>query len=289
MPAGAGWYHGGPPPRPMRRALPLALCLLAAPAAGQGAAPDTAAARYASSAAVALDLSEYGLGAGAVLRVGLGRDLSAVAELSVGAGRDEREQRFFVGFFGDTVTPFKRNYVVLVPLHAGLERRLFRREIEDNFRPFVSLAVGPTLAYQWPYFDDLDGDGGPRRRRGDARRDGRAGAGRAAAGRGRDARRRRPLRAGWGDAGRPHRAPGHVLPRRGRPPGGRPDPRRGPVPARVLDARRDVPRRPPAVAVGVRDRKGWRDEGRLVREDGAPPRLMGPGGAAGRRVNLASW
>ena len=143
----------------MRRALPLALCLLAAPAAGQGAAPDTAAARYASSAAVALDLSEYGLGAGAVVRVGLGRDLSAVAELSVGAGRDEREQRFFVGFFGDTVTPFKRNYVVLVPLHAGLERRLFRREIEDNFRPFVSLAVGPTLAYQWPYFDDLDGDG----------------------------------------------------------------------------------------------------------------------------------
>ena len=57
------------------------------------------------------------------------------------------------------MTPFKRNYVVLVPLHAGLERRLFREQIEDNFRPFVSLAVGPTLAYQWPYFDDLDGDG----------------------------------------------------------------------------------------------------------------------------------
>ena len=143
----------------MRRLLPLALCLAAGPAAAQGAAPDTAAARYASSAAVTLDLSEYGLGAGGVLRRGVGRDLSAVVELSVGAGRDEREQSFFVGVFGETVTPFKRNYVALVPLHAGLERRLFRREIEDNFRPFVSAVVGPTLAYQWPYFDDRNGNG----------------------------------------------------------------------------------------------------------------------------------
>ena len=139
------------------RLLPLlALCSVAA---AQGAPPDTAGMRYASSAALAFELSEYGLGAGGAVRLGLGRDLSLVGEVSVGAGRDEREQRFFIGFFGDTVTPFKRNYVVLVPLHVGLERRLFREQIEDNFRPFVSLAVGPTFGYQWPYFDDLDGDG----------------------------------------------------------------------------------------------------------------------------------
>ncbi|MDT0631760.1 hypothetical protein RQM47_05430 [Rubrivirga sp. S365] len=142
------------------RLVPLcALCLAASAASAQGARRDTAAARYTSSAAVALELSEYGLGGGGAVRLGLSRDLSAVAELSVGAGRDEREQRFFVGFFGDTVTPFKRNYVALVPLHLGLERRLFREQIEDNFRPYVSLAAGPTLAYQWPYFDDVDGDG----------------------------------------------------------------------------------------------------------------------------------
>ena len=133
------------------------LAVVAAPAAAQRA--DTSATRYATSAAVAFELSEYGLGAGGVVRLGIGRDLSAVAELSVGAGRDEREQRFFVGFFGDTVTPFKRNYVLLAPLHVGLERRLFREQIEDNFRPFAALAAGPTVGYQWPYFDDLDGDG----------------------------------------------------------------------------------------------------------------------------------
>ena len=139
------------------RSLALAALVASLPAVAQTA--DTTGARYGTSAAVAFELSEYGLGAGGVVRLGLGRDLSAVAELSVGAGRDEREQRFFVGFFGDTVTPFKRNYVLLAPLHVGLERRLFREQIEDNFRPFAAVAVGPTLGYQWPYFDDLDGDG----------------------------------------------------------------------------------------------------------------------------------
>ena len=163
---GAGWYHDappGPPTAPPVRLAPLLALCLAAPAAAQGAPPDTAGARYASSAALSFELSEYGLGAGGAVRLGLGRDLSLAGEVAVGAGRDEREQRFFVGgvagFFGDTVTPFKRNYVVLVPLHAGLERRLFREQIEDTFRPFASLVVGPTLAYQWPYFDDADGDG----------------------------------------------------------------------------------------------------------------------------------
>ena len=137
----------------------LLALLLAASAAAQTAPPDTAGARYASSAALSFELSEYGLGAGGAVRLGLGRDLSLVGEVSVGAGRDEREQRFFVGFFGDTVTPFKRNYVVLVPLHGGLERRLFRKQVEDSFRPFASLVAGPTVAYQWPYFDDIDGDG----------------------------------------------------------------------------------------------------------------------------------
>lgn len=121
--------------------------------------PDTTAARFGSSASAVFVLSEYGLGLGGAARARVSEDVSLVAELSVGAGRDEREQRFFVNFFGDTVTPFKRNYVLLAPLHVGVERRLFRAAVEDNFRPFVHLSAGPTLAYQWPYFDDVDGNG----------------------------------------------------------------------------------------------------------------------------------
>lgn len=152
------------PPRPMRAAfLLLSALVLAVPALAQErlAPPplDTTASRYATTGALVLVLSEYGLGAGAAARGRLTDDLSLVAEISVGAGLDEREQRFFVGFFGDTVTPFKRNYVLLAPIHVGLERRLFRTDVEDNFRPFVHASAGPTVGYQWPYFDDLDGDG----------------------------------------------------------------------------------------------------------------------------------
>lgn len=148
----------------MTRTLLLWLAL-AAPAAAQpidvpaAPPPDTMAARYATSAGVVLSLTEDGLGAGLHGRLGVGRDASLTAEVGAAAARDAREQRFFVGFFGDTVTPFKRSYAVLVPVLVGLERRLFRRAVEDNVRPFVALAAGPTVAVQWPYFDDRDGDG----------------------------------------------------------------------------------------------------------------------------------
>lgn len=121
--------------------------------------PDTTARLYGSSLALAFQITEFGLGAGVAARRALTDDLSLVAEASLGAGRDEREQQFFIGFFGDSVIPFKRNYVLLVPAYVGLERRLFRRAVEDNFRPFVHLSGGPTLALQWPYFEDLDADG----------------------------------------------------------------------------------------------------------------------------------
>lgn len=121
--------------------------------------PDTTAGRYGSSTAIVFNLTEFGFGIGAAGRTRLTNDLSIAVELAVGAGRDEREQQFFVGFFGDSVIPFKRNYVLLAPLHIGLEQRLFRRSVEDNFRPFVHASVGPTLALQWPYFDDRDNNG----------------------------------------------------------------------------------------------------------------------------------
>ncbi|MFN3596148.1 MAG: hypothetical protein ACK41D_02630 [Rubricoccaceae bacterium] len=121
--------------------------------------PDSAAARFGASRALSFGLSNYGLSAGGVLRGRLTDDLSVVLEVALSPARDEREQQFFVGFFGDTVVPFKRNYVALVPFHAGLEARLLRRQVTSNFRPFVVAASGPTLAVQWPYFRDDNGDG----------------------------------------------------------------------------------------------------------------------------------
>ena len=153
-----------PTSRPLARLAPARLAVLLAlvlpgGVRAQTAPPDTTARRFGTSVALALLLTEDGLGAGAGARTALTPDLSFAFETSVGAARDEREQQFFVGLFGETVTPLKRNYAVLVPLHVGLETRLFRRQVEDNFRPFASLTLGPTLGVQWPYFEDTDGDG----------------------------------------------------------------------------------------------------------------------------------
>ena len=110
-------------------------------------------------AGLSLMLSNDGFGLGAFARGPLTRDLSWTLGLSGRPGKDEREQQFFVGLFGDTVIPFKRSHFLMLPVEAGVERRLFRDQIRSTFRPFVHAAAGPVLGYQWPYFDDLNGDG----------------------------------------------------------------------------------------------------------------------------------
>lgn len=104
-------------------------------------------------------LTNHGFGIGALARTGIFEQTSLVIEVSLGAGKDEREQEFFAGPFGETVTPFKRNYFLMLPVTAAIEQRLWTDTIEDNFRPFVQLGVGPVLGYQWPYFDDLNENG----------------------------------------------------------------------------------------------------------------------------------
>ncbi|MEP0547188.1 MAG: hypothetical protein ABJF88_09670 [Rhodothermales bacterium] len=116
-------------------------------------------AHYGTGVGATILLTNYGFGLGGVYRQALGETTSFVVEASIGSGKDEREQEFFVGFFGDTVVPFKRSNFLMAPVYAGLERRLFRDAVEDGFRPFAQLLGGPALGFQWPYFDDENGNG----------------------------------------------------------------------------------------------------------------------------------
>jgi hypothetical protein len=104
-------------------------------------------------------LTNHGFGIGGLFRTGIGESTSLVLEASLGVGKDEREQEFFSGPFGETVTPFKRNNFLMLPLTIGLEQRLWSAAIADDFRPFVQLAVGPVVGYQWPYFEDFNENG----------------------------------------------------------------------------------------------------------------------------------
>lgn len=106
----------------------------------------------------ALTLTNSGFGVGGYLRDSLNIRWALLVGLSVGPGKDEREVAFF-NRFGQKSVPGKAHYLLVVPLHAGLQRRVFREQIDDNFRPFVQASAGPTVAWEYPYFFDCDGNG----------------------------------------------------------------------------------------------------------------------------------
>ncbi len=104
-----------------------------------------------------LSMTNSGLGLGGYARDSLSAHLAGLIEISAEAGKDEREVAFF-NRFGQRSVPGKANYLFVVPVRLGLQRRLFKDQIEDNFRPFIQVAVGPTLAWEYPYFFDCNGD-----------------------------------------------------------------------------------------------------------------------------------
>lgn len=133
---------------------------LPSPAAAQDAVSpaDDRANPYGSGAGVAIALTNSGFGFGGYFNRAIGDNTSLLSEMQIGAGKDEREVKFF-GYFGNSYIPDKANYFLMLPVHFGLQHRLFADEIEDNFRPFVQAMFGPTMGWQYPYFRDCDGDG----------------------------------------------------------------------------------------------------------------------------------
>ena len=103
-------------------------------------------------------LTNSGFALGGYYTRALGRDVSFIAELSIGSGKDEREVAF-IDRFGRRDLPNKANYLLMMPVQIGIEKRLFRSKIEDNFRPFLHLTVGPTVGWLYPYFRDDNGNG----------------------------------------------------------------------------------------------------------------------------------
>ncbi len=102
-------------------------------------------------------LTNSGFGLGGYARKLLRDDQTATLEISLSAAEDEREVSFF-DRFGDRDVPNKRTYLLEIPVYIGLERRLFRPFIEDNFRPYFHIAGGPVLGWNYPYFRDENGN-----------------------------------------------------------------------------------------------------------------------------------
>lgn len=140
----------------------LTACLLmASPAHAQDGdtsnANDQAENPYGSGLGFQILLTNSGFGLGGYFFRSINNSTSFMTDLSLGAGKDERELKFFR--FGSSFIPNKANYLLMMPLQAGLIHRLFRNAIEENFRPYIQVTAGPTLGWEYPYFNDENGNG----------------------------------------------------------------------------------------------------------------------------------
>lgn len=89
--------------------------------------------------------------------------LSQYSELTFSTGitgiRDVSEQSFQDFFTGQRIVPNKYNRALGLPFMFGLKKRVFPREIADNFRFFIAASGGPAMAFVYPYIDDQDNNG----------------------------------------------------------------------------------------------------------------------------------
>jgi len=99
-------------------------------------------------------VSNDGFGLGTFYRREFSEDLSGFALLSVSESKDDREFEQFDPFYPyQSVIPGKLQRFLVIPLTFGVQYRLFREDIMDNFRPFVNAGAGPTMVFAAPFVE----------------------------------------------------------------------------------------------------------------------------------------
>lgn len=98
-------------------------------------------------------LSNNGFGAGGFYRHEFTDVLSGFAQIAVSDVKDDGEVEYINPYTGQSYTPYKINRLLLIPVTFGMQYRLFKDEIVDNFRPYVSAGFGPSMIFVAPYSD----------------------------------------------------------------------------------------------------------------------------------------
>jgi hypothetical protein len=96
-------------------------------------------------------ISTGGFGLGGFYRHEYTKTLSGFITLSISESKDEREIDYYDYVTQTTFVPGKKNRFLVIPLMVGVQQRIFSEDIRENFRPYVTAALGPTLIYATPY------------------------------------------------------------------------------------------------------------------------------------------
>jgi hypothetical protein len=96
-----------------------------------------------------LIFSEGGFGLGAFYRRTVSDDITLFTDFSISEAKDPQEISY-VDYYGNSVTPGKVNRAFILPLNFGMQYRLFENVIFDNLRPYVNVAIGPSMVVTTP-------------------------------------------------------------------------------------------------------------------------------------------
>ncbi len=96
-------------------------------------------------------VSNDGFGLGTFYRREFTEDMFGFAMFSISEAKDEREFEQYDYYYGVSFVPGKLQRFMVLPLTFGLQYRLFREDITDNFRPFVNVGAGPTMIFSAPF------------------------------------------------------------------------------------------------------------------------------------------
>ncbi len=99
-------------------------------------------------------VSNDGFGLGTFYRREFTEDLFGFGMFSISESKDDREFEQYNPYYpSQSVIPGKLQRFLVMPLTFGVQYRLFREDITDNFRPFVNAGAGPTMIFSAPFAD----------------------------------------------------------------------------------------------------------------------------------------
>ncbi len=107
-----------------------------------------------------LMLSNNGFGAGVFLRHEYSEEIAGFINFAISDVKDPSETEYYDPWTGQSVVPNKLNRLIYMPLVAGVQYRLFKDDIVDNFRPYLTAGVGPSMVFVAPYATPQSVDAG---------------------------------------------------------------------------------------------------------------------------------
>jgi len=103
-------------------------------------------------------MSNNGFGLGMFYKYEMTDEISFMLTFAVSDVKDDAEFEQY-DYFGNSFIPGKKNRLLMIPLMVNVQYRLFKDDIVDNFRPFISAGLGPTIVFVSPYtYDQIQYD-----------------------------------------------------------------------------------------------------------------------------------